>query len=247
VGADKCSTKGCDLSAGVVADDAANTLTIHLTAPDPEFLDKLALPFAYVVPASTSPKLTGNNVPPGTGPYKWLSYNPNSEAVLVRNKYFHVWNAQAQPAGYPDKIVEKYGQTISDEVTAVQNGQADEVFDGVIPPDRLSELNGPQYRRCTCGRADGGLVLGAQHRAAGFSNLKARPASAAPQPRRMHQDRRGGPGHYDLQIPAQLPGYSHACCNRGRGPSKWTELAQPGPGRWSGVSTAGMRVVAPHD
>ncbi len=54
VGADKCSTKGCDLSAGVVADDTNYTLTIHLTAADPEFLDKLALPFAYVVPASTS-------------------------------------------------------------------------------------------------------------------------------------------------------------------------------------------------
>ncbi len=97
IGADKCSTKGCDLSQGVVADDKAYTLTIHLTAADPEFLDKVALPFAYVVPASTSPKLTGNNVPPGTGPYKWVSYNPNSEAVLVRNKYFHVWNADAQP------------------------------------------------------------------------------------------------------------------------------------------------------
>src|SRR6266699_26665 len=81
VGADKCNTKGCDLSQGVVADDSAYTLTINLTAPDPEFLDKLALPFAYVVPASTSKKLTGNNVPPGTGPYMWQSYNPNSELV----------------------------------------------------------------------------------------------------------------------------------------------------------------------
>jgi peptide/nickel transport system substrate-binding protein len=97
VGASKCSTKGCDLSKGVVADDNTYTLTIHLTAADPEFLDKLALPFAYVVPASTSLKLTGNNVPPGTGPYLWQSYNPNSEAVLVRNKYFHVWNPQAHP------------------------------------------------------------------------------------------------------------------------------------------------------
>src|SRR5215475_420401 len=97
VGASKCSTKGCDLTKGVVADDKAYTLTIDLTAPDPEFLDKLALPFAYVVPGNTSLKLTGNNVPPGTGPYKWQSYNPNTEAVLVRNKYFHVWNAAAQP------------------------------------------------------------------------------------------------------------------------------------------------------
>src|SRR5260370_10840904 len=146
VGPSKCNTKGHDLTKGAVADDANYTLTIHLTADDPELVDKLALPFDYVVPASTSSKLTGNNVPPGTGPYMWQSYNPNSAAVLVRNKYFHVWNPQAQPAGYPDKIVEKYGQTVSDEVTAVENGQADEVYDGdVIPADRLNALNVPQF------------------------------------------------------------------------------------------------------
>jgi peptide/nickel transport system substrate-binding protein len=147
VGASACKPSHCDLSKGVVADDSASTLTIHLTAADPEFLDKLALPFAYVVPASTSKKLTGNNVPPGTGPYMWKSYNPNTEAVLVRNPYFKVWNADAQPAGYPDEIVEKFGLPISDEVTQVERGGADEVFDGdVIPADRLNELNSPQYQ-----------------------------------------------------------------------------------------------------
>ena len=146
VGASACTPKHCDLSKGVVADDSAYTLTIHLTAPDPEFLDKLSLPFAFVVPASTSPKLTGNSVPPGTGPYMWKSYDPNKEAVLVRNPYFKVWNADAQPAGYPDQIVEKYGLQVSDEVTQVENGQADEVFDGdTIPSDRLTELNAPKY------------------------------------------------------------------------------------------------------
>jgi peptide/nickel transport system substrate-binding protein len=125
VGASACKPSNCDLSSGVVADDAASTLTIHLTAPDPEFLDKLALPFAYVVPASTSKKLTGNNVPPGTGPYMWKSYDPNKEAVLVRNPFFKVWSADAQPAGYPDQIIEKYGLQISDEVTQVQRGAAD--------------------------------------------------------------------------------------------------------------------------
>ena len=78
VGANKCSTKGCDLSKGVVANDSAYTLTLNLTAPDPELMDQLSLPFAYAVPSGTSPKLTGNNVPPGTGPYMWKSYNPNT-------------------------------------------------------------------------------------------------------------------------------------------------------------------------
>jgi peptide/nickel transport system substrate-binding protein len=146
VGASACSPKHCDLSKGVIPNDSAYTLTINLTAPDPEFFDQLALPFAYAVPSNTPLKLTGNNVPPGTGPYMWKSYNPNTEAVLVRNPYFHVWSAAAQPAGNPNEIVEKYGLPVSEEVTEVENGQANEVFDGdQIPSDRLSELNSPQY------------------------------------------------------------------------------------------------------
>ena len=148
VGANKCSTKGCNLqsSGGVVANDSAYTLTINLTAPDPEIMDQLALPFAFAVPSGTSMKLTGNNVPPGTGPYMWKSYNPNTEAVLVRNPYFKVWSKIAQPAGYPNEIIEKYGLQVSDEVTEVENGEANEVFDGdQIPSDQLSTLNSPKY------------------------------------------------------------------------------------------------------
>jgi peptide/nickel transport system substrate-binding protein len=146
VGASKCSTKGCDLSQGVVADDSASTLTLNLTAPDPELMDQLSLPFAFAVPASTPLKLTGNNVPPGTGPYMWKSYNPNTQAVLVRNPYFKQWSAVAQPAGNPNEIIEKYGAQVSDEVTAVENGQANEVFDGdQVPSDQLGQLNSPKF------------------------------------------------------------------------------------------------------
>ena len=177
VGADKCTAKHCDLSQGVVADDNAYTLTIHLTAADPELLFKLALPFAYVVPGNTSPKLTGNNVPPGTGPYMWQSYDPNKEAVLVRNPNFKVWNPDAQPDGYPDKIVEKYGLQVSDEVTAVENGQANAVYAGdTIPSDRLNEL-GTQYADQThvnALTADWYMALNTQ--TPPFNNLKARQA-----------------------------------------------------------------------
>jgi peptide/nickel transport system substrate-binding protein len=176
VGADKCSTKHCDLTQGVVADDSAYTLTINLTAADPEFLDKLALPFAYAVPVGTSKKLTGNNVPPGTGPYMWQSYNPNTQAVLVRNPHFHVWSSAAQPAGYPDKIVEKYGQTISDEVTAVENNQADQVYEGdVIPSDRLNELNSSKYaKQVHVNPLTSTYYFALNTRRPPFNNLKAR-------------------------------------------------------------------------
>ncbi len=49
VGGDACAKtpKTCDLSKGIVTDDAAGTVTFHLVSPDPDFLQKLALPFGY--------------------------------------------------------------------------------------------------------------------------------------------------------------------------------------------------------
>ena len=254
VGADKCSTKGCDLSQGVVADDSAYTLTINLTAPDPEFFDKLALPFAYVVPASTSKKLTGNNVPPGTGPYMWQSYSPNSQAVLVRNPYFKVWSAAAQPAGYPDKIVEKYGQTVSDEVTAVENNQADEVFDGdVIPSDRLNELNSAKYSsRVHVNPLTADWYFALNTRTPPFNNLKARQAINYAADRNAYVKIGGGPSLAvpTCQIlPPNFPGYKPYCpYTAGSDTTKWTgvDLAKAKQlVQQSG--TAGMKVVVNTD
>ena len=110
VGADKCTAKNCDLSQGVVADDNAYTLTIHLVGSGSRV--PLQAGAAVRIRGSrehVAQELTGNDVPPGTGPYMWQSYDPNKEAVLVRNPNFKVWNPDAQPEGYPDKIVEKYG------------------------------------------------------------------------------------------------------------------------------------------
>ena len=249
VGASKCSTKGCDLSQGVVADNTAYTLTINLTAPDPELMDQLALPFAFAVPASTSLKLTGNNVPPGTGPYMWKSYNPNTEAVLVRNPYFKVWSAQAQPAGYPNEIIEKYGLQVSDEVQAVENGTANEVFDGdQIPSDQLTTLNSAQYAsqvHVNTLTADWYMALNT--RRPPFNNLQARQAINYAANRTAYVKIAGGPS---LAVPAcqvlppNFPSYTPYC--------PYTTGAQT---VWSGPNvakakalvkasgTAGMKVV----
>jgi peptide/nickel transport system substrate-binding protein len=216
VGASACSTKGCNLSKGVVANDSAYTLTINLTAPDPEIMDQLTLPFAYAVPASTSLKLTGNNVPPGTGPYMWKSYNPNTEAVLVRNPYFHVWSKLAQPAGYPNEIIEKYGLQVSDEVTEVENNEANEVFDGdQIPSDQLSQLNSAKYAgqvHVNTLTADWYFALNT--RTAPFNNLQARQAINYAANRTAYVKIAGGPS---LAVPAcqilppNFPSYKAYC------------------------------------
>src|SRR2546428_251719 len=72
-GADAClkKAKTCDLSQGIVI--SGNDITFHLTKVDPEFLDQLAMPFTFALPASTPAKQV-NLPPPGTGPYKWVQY-----------------------------------------------------------------------------------------------------------------------------------------------------------------------------
>ena len=47
------SSGTCDLSRGIVADDRAGTVTFHLTQPDPDFLYKLTLAYADVLPAAS--------------------------------------------------------------------------------------------------------------------------------------------------------------------------------------------------
>ena len=55
VGGNECfrRPRACDLSLGIVPDDATNTLTFHLVTPDPDLLYQLALPAADPVPAGT--------------------------------------------------------------------------------------------------------------------------------------------------------------------------------------------------
>ena len=130
----------CDLSKGVVTNDADRTVTFNLSAPDPEFLDKLTLPFAFAVPGNTPLNDLGNRPPPGTGPYMWKSVDPRLGAVLVRNPYFKVWNSQTQPAGRPDKIDYTFNLPVEQEVTEVEQGQADWMYD-YPPADRLNEMS----------------------------------------------------------------------------------------------------------
>jgi peptide/nickel transport system substrate-binding protein len=145
VGADAClkTPASCTLPKGVIGDAKASTVTINLTAPDPEFEYKLAVPHAVVVPKDSPTKDAGTKPLPSTGPYMAASYDPNRALKLVRNPHFKEWSRQAEPQGYPDAIDYTFGQTVESEVTAVENGQADWMFDAP-PADRLNEI-GTKY------------------------------------------------------------------------------------------------------
>ncbi len=143
VGGRACVTKPktCSLQKGVVANDAAGTVTFNLTRPDGEFLQKLAVPFAFAVPPSAPDTDVGTKPLPGTGPYRWAEYTLNRQIRLERNPFFKEWSRAAQPDGYPDVILRKLALPIEAEITQVQNSQADAVLTPQFPPDRLGELS----------------------------------------------------------------------------------------------------------
>lgn len=141
VGADAClrTPTHCTLEKGIETDATSRRIIFHLTRPDAEFLQKLAFTHAVILPASTPDQDTGNTPLPGTGPYRLEAYAPNSFLHLGRNPFFRVWNPEAQPAGYPDRIEYTFGVPEESAVTSVENGQYDWMAD-TIPLDRLGEL-----------------------------------------------------------------------------------------------------------
>ena len=126
-------------------------MTINLTAPDPEFKYKLAVPHAAIVPANSPPKDAGTTPIPGTGAYYFASYNPTKQLVMKRNPHFKEWSAAAQPDGYPDQITESFGLTAEAQITAIQNGQADWTLEQP-PADRLGEIGTKYATRSTSTR-----------------------------------------------------------------------------------------------
>lgn len=139
VGAASCSKNACDLSRAIVTDDATGTVVFHLTRPDPDFLFELALPQGDAVP-SGSPKIDiGTHPLPATGPYRIELFVPNKRLVLVRNPFFRQWSADAQPNGFPDRLIWRFGLDASAETSAVERGRADVMADSP-PPGRLRQI-----------------------------------------------------------------------------------------------------------
>jgi len=97
----------CDLTAGIVTDDKAGTITFHLRQADPDFLYKLSLLLvAPAPPGATQHEITGAPFLPGTGPYMISQYQPGTPVSVVRNPYFRQpcagpgcrpWSAKYRP------------------------------------------------------------------------------------------------------------------------------------------------------
>jgi YVTN family beta-propeller protein len=147
LGARRCRAepRRCDLSKGIETNARAGTITIHLRAPDAEFLHELTLPLASVVPAD-SPVRFSRRPLPGTGPYRIASFDPARGGLLVRNRHFRVWSQDARPDGFADEIAIKVGAKIDAQLAAVPSSEADVVslsealWAGTLKPARLRQL-----------------------------------------------------------------------------------------------------------
>ena len=113
----------CDLSKGIVADAGARTITLRLSEPDPELLDKLAYPFAWVAPANRP--FRPRTPVPGTGPYQTARLSLRRGVVLIRNPHFRA--RDGRPDGLPDQIRFSFTKDFDANVAAVERNAADAV------------------------------------------------------------------------------------------------------------------------
>jgi YVTN family beta-propeller protein len=164
----------CDLSRGIVTDDAARTVTFHLVRPDPELLAHLAFWAAAAVPTSAPDRDIGTRPLPATGPYEVAS-DTSRQVTLVRNPFFHEWSHAAQPDGYADRIVWRLGASTEAAVTAVERGRADFTLDGP-PPDRLREVETRFASQVQINPTDELIFMGLNTRARPFTDARVRRA-----------------------------------------------------------------------
>jgi peptide/nickel transport system substrate-binding protein len=235
VGADACveAPKACDLSRGIVVN--GDTVTFHLASRDPDFLYKLAMPFAFILPANT-PAKNVDIPPPGTGPYKWVKYAPHSEMRVERNPYFTEWSTDAQPAGRPDAIEQRFGLSVNAEVTQVERGQADWISSGsdAIPSDRLDEIGRKYADQVHINQLVATQYFAFNTRIPPFNSLEARQAVNYAVDRHALVSIAGGPNLASPTcqvLPPGSPGYEPYC----------PYTANPNGGKWTGPDMAKAR------
>jgi peptide/nickel transport system substrate-binding protein len=127
------------------------------SVPDPDLPFKLAMPFAFPMPAETPAEDQGRRTLPATGPYMVMEATPNS-IELVRNREFEEWAVAAQPDGFVDAISWRFKEGISASFDELEGGELDVMIEPPSPQD-LATLrsahpeqvvgDGPARSRCS--------------------------------------------------------------------------------------------------
>jgi YVTN family beta-propeller protein len=253
LGAERCSAQvgRCDLRKGIEVDDADGTVIIHLSAPDPDLLAKLALPFAFVLPADapepdrplTDPNGFGDVGEyriAGTGPYVAAFFDPKRELRLERNPHFKPFAPDAQPDGYPNRILIRIlgdgnAPDLRSAVGDVEAGKSD--WTTRLSPEeveRLAVRSAAQLHTTPVGGVQH-LMLNTRKRP--FSDIRARRALAYAIDRDHLAMLAGGElvARPTCQVlPPTVPGYRPYC----------PYTVDPSAGMWSGPEVAHARRLA---
>jgi peptide/nickel transport system substrate-binding protein len=213
VNVDQTAVERCDLSADIVADDTAGTITFNLEHVDQDFVFKLAHAAAYPVPEGVPMNEVLKASFPGTGPYT-LSATTEAEARMIRNPHFRVWDVH--PDGFPDEIVFSVVGDDAERVAMVENGGAD--FTSYGGESRTSPDLFAQVKRQYAGQWHVGTstttFISMNSSIPPFDNADARRAVNFALDRGHVADIAGGPP--DVAITCQLlppgfPGYQPYC------------------------------------
>ena len=222
VGVTRCRAQPevCDLSKAIEVGDGS--VTFHLAVPDGDLLFKLALPFAFAVPADTPIEDVALQALPATGPYA-ITEASGEHVQLERNPLFREWSAAAQPDGYADGISIVFGEDddaferlVSGDldVMLVRPGPKDLAVARAESPDQIFEATAPQT-----------LIIGFDVVKRPFDEERVRQAVSYAIDRGRLVDLLGGPATYRATcqiLPPNFQGFTPYCpFTRGAGP-EWS-------------------------
>jgi peptide/nickel transport system substrate-binding protein len=117
-----------------------NKLTINLTKPNPDFLNRVAMWFFCAVPKTTPVDPSKEKPVPTSGPYYVSQWTPERRIVLKRNP-----NYTGDRPHKLDEIVYTVGVNKAQSVLQIKSGQADYAADGITPASQneLGRTVGP--------------------------------------------------------------------------------------------------------
>ena len=120
--------------------DGPMTLTMHLSQPNATLLFSLATVSSYLISPKSLDDYGQDMVlhPVGTGPYKFVSWEPNQAIIMERNE--HYWS---EPAGY-DRLVMKSVTENAVRLLDLKAGKIDGL-DGLQPAEIQPLINDPQF------------------------------------------------------------------------------------------------------
>jgi peptide/nickel transport system substrate-binding protein len=114
-------------------------VTFHLTRPDADLPFKLAMPWAFPVPASIPLEDQRRDAVPATGPYT-IDEVDRGVIRFVRNPSFQEWSTAAQPDGFVDEIEWRFDQEAGNAFEQLEGGVVDVMNDPPTSEDLASLL-----------------------------------------------------------------------------------------------------------